>query len=285
MIPNIREDFQRLALPDWTTEQFMQFVYTEWSGRQNPFLRGTPEWHQFVGFRREQDQRKSAKWEALPDVPVVRRASKRRMPQPTLKVPFSSLHDIVLRLRHTLIFVGSELYFVDEIFNIRDDFLLVVSNARGDRYKVWYSNPDIDLRSLEPQYITLNGHTNFLYRPPIRVQKQGMSIENMYVKPPGGHPNRLRDVRSLPQCISLDVFQWNPTLVELMVKVKALHSVRLSKSIAAYTDGQDAVAEYRGRRLGTIKDDVVFLDEHDVTKPWIIEAVRQVGCVPRQEPN
>lgn len=281
---HVLPDYQRFITPDTTMPGFMQFVYREWSGRVNPFERGSVEWQEFRDYVARNHNERNQQWENLPDVPVVRLPSKRRMPQPTLKIPFSTIHDISLRLRHTLVFVGSELYYVTEVVQLRNDFLLAVQNKAGEAYKVWYSSPDLDLRSLEPQYITYEGRPWFVYRLPLRVQKQGMSADTLYCRSPGGQPQRLRNLRCVQEGLSTDVFPWNPMLQELMAKVKALPSIRLSKNVAAYlADPNTVMADYRGRPLGPINENTITVDDMDIKKPWITAAIQQIGCRPRQE--
>jgi hypothetical protein len=82
--------------------------------------------------------------------------------------------------------------------------------------------------------------------------------------------------------ISNDILPWSWNYTDLM-KRGFLPAMRLSKSIAVYTDGKgDLQAEYRGRYLGRLNENTISVDDEDFSKPWIKAAVNEVACEMRR---
>jgi hypothetical protein len=129
---------------------------------------------------------------------------------------------------------------------------------------------------MEPQYVTLNG-PQFVFRPPARSQKQGMSHENLRMKAPGQTHYNQPDVSRLIKFFNSPSIRWTPDYSRLMSVEGALPSLRLSKDIAFYHD-RGVKAEYKGRFLGFVHDDNIYIDCNDAKRPWIVEAVQNIGC-------
>lgn len=269
----------------WTVEQVFNHLWGQIPISENLFEDGTPEATEWAGIVATAARRTVQKYLDLPEAPVVKFGSKRRLQQPTLKLPFSSLHDIRLRLNGTMVFIGSTLYLVRDIFDVDGDFLMKLEDKDGKKFRSWYHRGDVDLRSLEPQYVTVSNVPGFVFRPPGRIQRQGMCNENLLFKHVGqsqDNAHRLDSYHELMKGLSTDINPWSPAFSSLMVKMRALPALRLSKNVAFFTDKDKVRAEYKGRLLGEVYDDVVMLDEDDYRRPWIRDAVLQVGCTAKE---
>lgn len=244
---------------------------------RNPFVAGTELHAAFQHEEHEFNNRENRRWLTLPEVQAVPTPSKRRLEQPRVRLRFESLHDIQLRLLGTCVFVGAELYYVKDIVALNDDYLLVVVGKDGKSRRVWYACPLLDLRSMEPQYVAVDGPV-YVYRPPMRSQKQGMSSENLRAKRPGPHPTSMIDPKSVLPNFGAPALQWSSQYAELMAVEGALPALRLSKDVAFYRHLKHTQAEFRGRPLGYVHEDTVYIDSDDARRPWVTSAIQQIGC-------
>ncbi len=280
---NLLPMYQRYWHPDQDLEleTVLRFMVENFrlDRTQNPFQEGCDEHRQFAAALQDYQRNRFKRYLDLPDVPIVRLPSKRRMAQPTLKIQYDTLHDITMRLSNSLIFVGSVLYYCREIVEIDKEFLLIVENADDQRFKCWYKNDAIDLRTIEPQYIRHQASPGFLCRSPSRQQRQGILFDNVYCRCVGGGGTvRFENIRSLIDGVTTEIYPWTPTYLDLMLRLRALPALRLSKDVALYTKRKGPLmAEYRGRLLGEVKDNTVLVDKDDFTRPWIVNAARMVG--------
>lgn len=248
----------------------------------NPFLRGSEEYGWVENRLATEAQRQDRKYAEIPDAPIVPfTVSKRRMEQPVFKFHFDTLHDIQLRLRHTLIFVGARLFYVRDIVMFEQDFLLLLENETGQLYKLPYKSEFIDLRSPEPQYLQNGPEPVYLLRPPYRQQRQGIMRDNISCRLVGRQHNINLSTKQLMQGISTDINQWVEGFTELMIRHRALPSLRLSKNVAFFVQENTILAEYRGRLLGEVHENTVTIDEYDMHRPWIVNNIRSIGCTPR----
>lgn len=270
---NLRPNFLRMVVA-------RNFPATEAIGAftENPYIEGTPQFVQYNELNRDRARADADRWLRLPEVPVMILPTKRRLGQPTFKLPFENLHDLRMRLAGGYLFVGSKLYYCSDARELEGDFLLILRDDQDRNYRCWYNKTQgIDLRTPEPQYVTEENVPGYFFRIPVKQQRQAVNHDNMYIKRVGteriGHFHPLSLVKGLTrECV-----QWRPMLADLF-KGYSLNSLRLSKDIAVYRDGDDKlIAEYRGRNLGEIRDDRILVDELDVSKIWIHRDAGAVG--------
>ncbi len=210
--------------------------------------------------------------------------AKRRLIQPPFKLHLETLSDAHLRLSHTVVFVGATPYYVHDVYQGSGDFLLTMETWEGKVYRIWYSNPHLDLRNPEPQYIMYQEKPGLLYRRPTRQQRQGLSHDNAFVKHVGGRRYRPENIHEVLRGLQeTGVCMWDAKYWELMQKLRAFSALRLSPSIAVYLEGPQLKTEYKGRLLGDLNEDVVSVTEEDFNRPWIKRAVSVVGCNLRKD--
>lgn len=231
----------------------------------------------------QQIEKRLRKMEQYPDLPVDGAPVKRRFYQPKFKLAFDTLRDAHLRLLGTMIFVGRVPVIVSDIITMTaaNDFLLLVQDFQGKTYKVRYNDPGVDLRSIEPRYVSYGATSGFLYREPRRQQKQGMHRENVKLKQIGGSETHSWDVANVMAAIvENDLLPWSSMYENLLVRAKAMPSLRLSNKLAVYFSHSEKglAAEYNGRFLGNMKEDTILVSEDDYNRPWINTAVKQVNC-------
>lgn len=214
-----------------------------------------------------------------PEVPILTGASKRRLPQPVLKMDFETLSDIKMRLSGTYVFIGQHLYYIRDIFQHQGDYLMELQGPGRRVFWTYYNrNTAIDLRGPEPQYITINGRAVFLLRPPLRQQRQGLSFDNLQCKAVGSSRITRFDIpEEFMTVFTGKTMQWIPQYDELL-KHRVVAALRLSKRVAVYSQKQQTKMEFQGRFLGNMKDNTVELDRLDISRPWVVDAVREVGC-------
>lgn len=220
---------------------------------------------------------------ALPEVPVVTRPSKRRLIQPKLKHEYLNLQDYNLRLLGTLISVGSDLYYVRNIAQDGKDFIFQVQNAKKKNFKLNYTKSgDVDLRTPEPKYTIYRDNHGWLFRLPIRQQKQGLCNENLRFKNVGSpRVDGTHDAYGIITAFQpRDNLVWTNDYRSLMMTANLFHRARLSDKLAVFKsdDGESLWAEYRGRPLGKIDDNVVIAElPADAEQPWIKRDCLRVG--------
>jgi hypothetical protein len=119
-----------------------------------------------------------------------------------------------------------------------------------------------------------------LYRTSARQQKQGMENHNTFIRPVGNDGGSRRISSYSETCRGLrdqHTLQWTTQYADLMTKARAFRSLRLSKDLAFYAS-DEVLAEYRGRFLGKVHDNVVVVSDTLDHRPWIRNAVAQIGC-------
>lgn len=259
------------------------------SRNQNPYIPGTDNYLAYEALKEAYNKKELQRWLKYPDVIINHSPSKRRIFQPAFRMSFETLADISLRLRHTIIFIGPEPYYVEDIKQTENDFLLLVSKRHGEGeeiYKVFYNKElAVDLRSPEPQYISYHSKPVYLVRPPYRQQQQGISYSNSYGKPLGHSGiHRLDNSNEVIKGLREQetIAPWSETYSDLMLRIRAMPSIRLSKSLCAYVSEEYAsegvFVEYRGRKLGELKENTILMDEEDCSKPWIKREIAMVNC-------
>lgn len=249
---------------------------------QNPFIEGTDSWCEFQDFIENMDGKKVKKFLEWDDAPIVRLPTKRRLAQPTFKLDFDCVQDARMRLQGGLIFAGSSPYVVSDVYKYKDDFLLLVTDIEDRSYKLFYSNPAIDLRAPEPQYIRGEGKALFFQRPPAKQQHQSLRYETIWTKQVGTSNRNNIGPQDLIRGLTREDMPWDEKLSHL-AKMGVFTSIRLSKDIAFYQRNGTVFAEYRGRHLGVVDDNAISVDAEDYDKPWIARDVRAIGCNTRRE--
>lgn len=264
-----------VLLPDHALENF----------NENPYIVGSDNWHTFRALKRQRDLDWLKRFAKTPDVPVVKLPSKRRLSQPAFKPEFETLHDIRLRLCNGAIFIGANMFYVRDVLEAEDDYLLLLRDVDSVEYKCMYSKtPDIDLRSPEPQYIMYEDKPVFFMRPPWRQHRQALNHENIAVKHIGSKEFIHGEPREVMRGISRESMIWSQTYCDLMMKMRALRSLRLSKNVTFWRKDRTVLAaEYKGRELGEVHEDTIFVSDTDVQKPWIRRDVREIGCVVKEK--
>ena len=257
-------------------------AWHHWGPDVNPFIPNSPNWEHYCSLQENYINTEKQKWEKVPILEDPEPA-KRRFQHPVLRFEFDSLRDIKLRLSGTLIFIGQKLYYVASIYRIDDDYMLLLEDVAGKRWRVFYKQcRSLDLRCPEPQYFIHGDKPAFFTRPPFRQQQQGTGAQNTACKYVASQSwFHLQHNRYLMRGLNDECLIWDSKYADLM-RARALHTLRLSKDIAFFTNGTHIYAEYRGRKLGAVHDDVVKLDELDFRKPWIRKDISMVGCSVRQ---
>lgn len=230
---------------------------------------------------------KAQKALTLPEVPIVDLPMKRRVTQPRFKLHYDTVKDFNLRLGNSIIHVGRLPYYVREIVQNKDDIILVVEDEKKSKGKITYQkNEAIDLRTPEPQYLMLDSYTVRLTRPPFRQQVQGLHSQNSFIQRVGKDnegcyhwENPYELLWALKE--GMNTITWDKETVNLMLKYRALKTLRLSGNVAAYRVGSDIFIEYKGRGLGELQDNWVRVDDLDMKQPWIKKDLQEVNLVMR----
>ena len=64
-----------------------------------------------------------------------------------------------------------------------------------------------------------------------------------------------------------------------MVQQRLFSDTRLSENLAVFKKTDNVYVEYKGRKLGQLKENTVVTNEDDAMKPWIIDDARKVNLV------
>jgi hypothetical protein len=192
------------------------------------------------------------------------------------RIEYETFAEIKLRLNNTLISIKGHPFVVGKIMPGDGSFLLGVHDGK-DWFGVKYKDLT-DLRSIPAKYVSGN-RTGWLCRFPGRVYQQGINRNN----------TQIRDIMGKQSLASVDVSdlcrslrkekdkKWDENFIGLF-DTGDLKNLRLTDDIAVTHDGEDIVACYRGRTLGTVvNDDIRVLDEDDLLQGWISSAAKKAG--------
>lgn len=213
----------------------------------------------------------------LLDIPPIR--PKRRVNMPTFRLEFDNVSDISRRLKNTAVYIGGELFFVVAIHDEDKEFVLYLSDGKSQKSRIAYNSKEINLRAPEPRYITSPKlGVLYCYRIPVREQQQGLSRTNTVLKEIiGGTKRRPDDMLHLIRCLNNNkTISWDEKYFELM-RNEIIHNMRLNNSIAVAASEDKILAEYKGRFLGNIRDDVVLMSDTDFDCPWIRQELSSVN--------
>lgn len=223
----------------------------------------------------QKGQNKIAKLPALRPEGIL----KRRVRQPVFKLRLDRMEDVNLRLVGSLVTVGGRLFRVAEVVKTDGEFVCLVEDGDRTMYHIPYSHPELDLRTPEPQYFMDGDTPAFFWRHPARQQQQGVTDRTLVVKTVGQEAMRgvntyqfLKGMQDTQQTVL-----WSPTYGDIMTKLKALRSLRLSPATAIYRLNSDLIVEYRGRPLGVLEENVVQTDAEDAARPWIVRDMQRIG--------
>lgn len=225
---------------------------------------------------------------SYPEVEVIERPSKRRLPQPRYKMDYEALPDFQRRLQNTIIFVGSDPYYVKDVVAGQGDFILHLVDEKKKNFHVKYSCPFIDARTPEPKYLQLPDYgAGFFARLPKRQQSQGWGHQNTFFKLVGiNHPwTPINDWLPIVGIFKRsDSVVWTPVIKDMMVSLRLFSGAKLSDKIAMFHDPfcridkkHELWAEYKGRILGPVEDQTIFCRTKDTEQPWIRRDIQTIG--------
>lgn len=191
-----------------------------------------------------------------------------------------NIQDVRRRVENTIIFVKNNPVVVNSVDTIAPHkFTLNVSDRTGKSHEVLYDKANVDLRTPLPQYIVYNDTAVWMYRSATQQQQQGLTQNNISLKPVGRDSNarmgdRLALLRGL---IPLEDCPYDDTIYRLVSVYGAITSLRLSARVAIYRlpDGGVGV-EYKGRRLGAANKHVVSVDPVEL-RPWVVSDFKAVN--------
>src|SRR3990167_2801191 len=206
---------------------------------------------------------------------------KRRIRHPRYHQLYSSRRDADMRLRDSLVYIGSDLYYVNQVLGQDNDLWLCVSRAKDKKLKIRLSSEHLDFRTPDPQYLKMSGPDVFVWRPPLRQQHQGICSTNTFTKKIGSNSSdRARDMFEIISGLEFqDTLPWTETIHNLMVQQRLFSDTRLSENLAVFKKTDNVYVEYKGRKLGQLKENTVVTNEDDAMKPWIIDDARKVNLV------
>ena len=199
-----------------------------------------------------------------------------RLTLPSLSINYDQIEEINLRLRDCLILAKGLPYLVYTVVPAKKAFDIYLNDGEF-MYRTPFS-PEINLRSIEPGYISNNGEAYYMYRVPGKVYKQGLNQQNTMIARCGAGGSPIRPQVLLPALRNRKDRRWNNTL-EILFHEGALKSLRMSNSVAVYRkeDRKNPSVEYRGRKLGILIDGRVDAEETDREMSWIYKDLHHVN--------
>jgi hypothetical protein len=203
----------------------------------------------------------------------------RRRELAPFKINYETFQEIKLRLNNTVISIKGHAFLVSKIKQYAPGkFVLALTDSLGKLVSVKYDDLQ-DLRTIPPMYV-VSGMTGWLRRVPGRVYQQGINRQNTFLSDVAGRGvvANLDCARLVKNLGTRENRVWNETMSGL-VKQGELPVIRLSDDIAVKRDEDNSIlACYRGRSLGKILDNEVFvMDEDDLLQGWIERATKEVG--------
>jgi hypothetical protein len=214
-----------------------------------------------------------------PELEIVRQPVKRRISQPRFWMGYDTLQDAQRRLLQSLVYIGAYPYWITDLAELAPEkYIAAVQDEREQMFHVDLSDPDVDLRSFEPQYVTAQNGCLWLFRYPSRHQKQGPDTQNMGCQFVGsGSPSRLNVPVSeiIFNLKNQEPIVWSGAHQKLLA-TRAVRQLRLSPQVAVLSAPGGIGLEYRTRLVGEVKDDIVVMDDKD-KRPWIAETLKEVG--------
>jgi hypothetical protein len=186
------------------------------------------------------------------------------------KIKYDTLEEVRMRFNKTVIMVKGNAFTVTDQRMVKDRIYVLLEDHTGT--KKYIAMDDIpDLRPPPSMYLQCNSEAGYLVRSPSRVNQQGMTTNSVHLRRVGSRdylgwrPEDLRDSLSKMETTVIWTEIYRPLIV-----TGALRTLRLSHRVALYQKSDDVVAEYKGRRLGILKDHAVqFFDDDDKTQPWV----------------
>lgn len=221
----------------------------------------------------------------IPEI-IPKAFNKTKWDLPAFKLQYDTLNDIQRRLNSTMMQLEDKHYSVEVSYELTElggppKFLLLLRDRDMTIRRMIYdtANPVIDFRPPMPRYISHDGQAWWFHRTSQRQQQQGTSSHNSRLKQAGtGAPRGLWHTNHMLRALDDDkYFSWSEAF-PVLFESRALSSLRLSNDLAVYRRGEDRElsVEFRGRRLGTLKNGAVLLDKDDMEVPWINAALAEV---------
>jgi hypothetical protein len=204
---------------------------------------------------------------------------------PPFKLPYDTIEEVRMRLRQTVIFIKNHPFIVHDCQTNRknpdvDGRFKLVLEDRDLKQSIIPLDKATDLRGCPPSYVVRDGQVGYLNRIPARVNTQGMTPQNTTIRRVGTYGGLQFNLRSLVQfCAPRKAVKWSESLSELIVN-DALREVRLDSNVAIFAkpSTEKLYAEYKGRRIGEIKEQTVIPDDpDDLVQPWIVDDLRTVN--------
>lgn len=195
------------------------------------------------------------------------------------KLPYQTFDEINMRLHDTIIGVKSKPFLVTRLEPDAGDYTLQLQDVERDTYTVPYSLPELDCRTPELGYgVAQDGMIQYVIRRPERAQTQGISSTNALKKRVGMNSWQIFQRREelLHLLSNRPKRVITPGILETM-KEGLIPYIFLSKKIVLVTKKTGITAEYRGRFLGHVKDNIVLLSDDDQDMSHIKNDLREVG--------
>lgn len=194
------------------------------------------------------------------------------------KMNYDTLDEVRMRFNKTVILVKGNPFAVTDQRQISEQFYLLLEDAQNKRS--YSSLRDIpDFRPAAPGYVRLGESNGYLRRSPARVNQQGMTSNSVVIKKVGDTANLPFNNGGLVDALTTrgKLLKWEASY-ERLFNDRVVSTMRLSDTLAVYQKKAGGiVAEYKGRRLGDIKEGVVKLyDEDDIIQPWLKSDAKKV---------
>jgi len=237
---------------------------------------------QYAGFARNEHHFmfQRAIEEGLPDAPELDLSSlldTRPRKLPPFKVIYDTTEEARLRLNGTVVMLRGKPFSIDMVGGTNEKIKLLVSDSKGKKHQLLLQDVP-DLRTCSPRYFAYDGHAYYLCRFPARAYQQGLTTQNTYAKMAGS--DALSNIAKAALVEALEdkkVLPWADGLDNLL-RDGHIRDLRLSEEVSVYRKKTKVFAEYRGRDIGHIKENVVFPDfSDDQDCPWIKRALDEVS--------
>lgn len=199
--------------------------------------------------------------------------------EPPFKMPYQALEEVQLRLNQSVILVKSQPFYVNSVEPEKGDFMLHLSDAKKGQFKLPYSCPDLSLRSPPPGYVvSQDGVVSYFVRVPERVQKQGCAPENTKRKKIGestwGSFSGAGDILNSLSGRKPRVYT---RAIHAHMQDGLIKAAFLTKNVALFAKDEDVLCEYKGRKLGYVRDGYVALPGSDRGMSFIVRDLRQAN--------
>lgn len=219
------------------------------------------------------------RYKSFDDMPEGKIDPSRTVKLPPICPKYESQEEANLRLKGCIFEIKNLPYLVENVvLKLRGHLDLYVEGADRVQYMVSVPECPVSFRSLEPGYIMRNGRTEYICRAPAKVYRQGWNQENLRYKPPGPQEwRKLDNIYSILKPLSNRTNLEYSNAVFTMFQKGIVTSVRLSNTVAMYENDGEHHLEYKGRFLGKMKENEVFVDDVCEKMSWVEADLHKVG--------